>query len=282
MILNLLLTNQNNINFMMTYLRRFLLVVGTAIILFSCEDTGNTSRIMVTLTDSPGDYKEVNVQVIGVEVHRQSGEQGSGWISLDMDGQANINLLDLTNGVTALLADAEIPSGQISQIRLILGNENTVVIEGETEDVTYDLGTPSAMQSGLKLQVHETLLSGITYEFKLDFDAAKSVVKAGTSGLYNLKPVIRVITEATSGAIKGSVLPAAENIAVYAMQGEDTIATSYAVENISEFLIGGLEPGTYNVVFDPGENSLLQTHTIEGVMVSIGVIIELNEVTLQE
>lgn len=268
----------------MLFMKRFLMFIVGALFLFSCEDTTNNSRIIVTLTDSPGDYAEVNVQVIGIEIHRQSGNQESGWISLDMESPANINLLDLTNGATALLADQEIPSGQVSQIRLILGSDNEVVIEGPGEDefTTHSLATPSALQSGLKLQVNQTLLGGITYEFKLDFDAAKSVVKAGTSGNYNLKPVIRVITEATSGAIKGSVQPAAENIAVYAMQGQDTIATSYAVPDISEYLIGGLEPGTYDVVLDPGENSLLQPVTIEAVEVTLGVVTELDEVTLQE
>ena len=63
------------------------------------------------------------------------------------------------------------------------------------------LTTPSAQHSGLKLNVHAELTEGITYKILLDFDAARSIVKTG-SGAYNLKPVIRTITEATSGLSK--------------------------------------------------------------------------------
>jgi hypothetical protein len=41
---------------------------------------------------------------------------------------------------------------KVQQIRLILGTRNTVVL-----DITYPLSTPSAEQSGLKLQVNQTL-----------------------------------------------------------------------------------------------------------------------------
>jgi hypothetical protein len=50
--------------------------------------------------------------------------------------------LDLT-GVNVLLADNLVPSGKLGQIRLLLGDKNTVVVG----DKTYDLKTPSAQQS---------------------------------------------------------------------------------------------------------------------------------------
>ena len=37
------------------------------------------------------------------------------------------NLMDLTNGRDTILADAEIPQGSISQIRLILGENNFII-----------------------------------------------------------------------------------------------------------------------------------------------------------
>lgn len=50
------------------------------------------------------------------------------------------------------------------------------------------------------------MIDGIEYKLWLDFDAGRSVVEIG-NGNYILKPVIRIYSEATSGAIKGSVLP---------------------------------------------------------------------------
>jgi hypothetical protein len=54
---------------------------------------------------------------------------------------------------------------------------------------------PSAEQSGLKLQVNQTLQEGIMYHVLLDFDANKSIVKLGNGG-YKLKPVIRTVETA--------------------------------------------------------------------------------------
>lgn len=76
------------------------------------------------------------------------------------------NLLDLTGGVSVVLGDAVVPSGYINQIRLVLGTNNTIVVDG----VEMPLSTPSAMQSGLKLNLHQELQSGYTYEFLMDFD----------------------------------------------------------------------------------------------------------------
>ncbi len=44
--------------------------------------------------------------------------------------------------------------------------------------------TPSAQQSGLKLNVHEEFLQGVAYEYIIDFDAARSIVKTGNGQVY--------------------------------------------------------------------------------------------------
>jgi hypothetical protein len=123
------------------------------------------------------------------------------------------------------------------------------------------------------------LVEGITYSVLIDFDAAKSVVATG-SGKYNLKPVIKAVTEAQDGAIKGVILPAEESVAVYALQGEDTVSTSYAVENNSDYFLGGLPTGSYTVSFDPGELSAYQVLMIEAVDVTVGEVTTLDDVTL--
>lgn len=260
----------------MNKLKFLLLFAFLAILAISCNDDQANSRLIIRLTDSPGDYNAVKVDVQSIEVHRSTGNQESGWITLDGVNAAVYDLLDFTNGIDVVLADTEFPTGQLSQMRLVLGDSNSVDVDG----VTHHLETPSALQSGLKLQINETLEEGITYQFLLDFDAAKSVIKAGGSGQFNLKPVIKVITEATSGAIKGIVLPDSLNVAVYAMIGADTIATTYAIEDVSGYLLGSLARDTYDVVFDPGEMSGFQPSTIEGVEVVLGEVTNTGEITL--
>ena len=245
---------------------------------FSCssEDDESRSRIIVTLTDSPGDYDAVNVDVRSVEVHQNSGNQESGWIELDNVNSKVYDLLKLTNGAEAVLSDTYYPSGRISQMRLVLGDNNSLEVDGETIPLTV----PSGAQSGLELQINKNLDEGVVYNFQLDFDAAKSVVKSGNSGQYVLKPVIRVVTEATSGAITGHVLPSTENVVIYAMQDTDTVATSYAIADESGFLIKGVPAGSYNVVFDPGDSSEYAPLTIEDISVETGEVAEMDTVTL--
>jgi hypothetical protein len=174
----------------------------------ACSDDNQTARLEVRLTDAPGDYQEVNIDIQSVEVHSSEGNQNSGWTTLDVE-EGVYNILELTNGLDALLATAELPVGRISQIRLILGDNNSVKIDG----VTHPLSTPSAQQSGLKLNLQAELTEGITYTITLDFDAARSIVEKG-NGTYSLKPVIRALETATSGSIKGTVNPLAAAPAV--------------------------------------------------------------------
>lgn len=178
-----------------------------------------SSRIIVKMTDAPAIYDSVNVEIIQVAVHF-CGDEGdttgvsfeggdmqqamgelkdgaedcdstgySGWMELDTEA-GMYNLLDLQNDVTAVLVDNDsIPSGHITQMRLVLGDNNYVVI-GESP---FDLKTPSAQQSGLKINLNSTFEEGNTYEIILDFDADRSIVTTG-NGKYILKPVIKVVS----------------------------------------------------------------------------------------
>lgn len=245
-------------------------------IFVACDTNSDmTSRIIISMVDSPGDYDEVNIDVQRIQIHLTSTET-DGWLDLDNPNQGVINILELTNGVSVIIADSEIPSGRVSQVRLILGENNNLVIGDEV----HDLKVPSGSQSGIKLQVQETLTEGITYSLKLDFDASKSIVQRG-NGKYSLKPVINVIEEATSGAIEGEVEPKSENVAVYAIQGQDTVRSTYAIPDVAGYLLEGLPEGTYTVAFDPGENSGLAPATVENVDVTIGQVTALQTITLE-
>jgi hypothetical protein len=231
------------------------------------------ARVQLHLTDAPAAYQEVNVDIQGAEVHANDGNQGSGWQSLNINAGV-YNLLDLTNGLDVLLGETVLPAGKISQLRLVLGENNTLKVDGQVSP----LSTPSGMQSGLKVQIHQDLEAGITYKILLDFEAALSVVPAG-SGKYNLKPVIRATTEAQDGAIKGSVNPAASSPVVYAYLGADTEATtSTQADESGNFLIKGLAAGTYRLVLVPVEG--FQQTEVSDVNVTIGNVTDVGVVQI--
>lgn len=244
----------------------------------SSDDSAQKSRISVRMTDAPGDYDEVNIDVQDVLIKADANnENDNGWVSIGTVIPQVYNLLDLTGGINVLLVDNEVPSGYLGQIRLLLGENNTVVKDG----VTYPLKTPSAQQSGLKLKINQTLVGGVSYDFLLDFDVENSiVVQAGNSGNYNLHPVIRVSTTATSGVIKGTISPVLTGYQVLAsVQVGNDVFSAYANET-GVFQINGIPSGTYTVTLTPEITSGAQVKTITGISVTNGVITNVDVISL--
>ena len=237
------------------------------------SDDEKTARLQVWLTDAPGDYEAVNIDLQSVEVHVGNETDDAGWRTIDVR-KGIYNLLELTNGLDTLLGEITIPEGEISQIRLKLGSENSIKVNGEV----FELSTPSGQQSGLKLQVHENLVAGITYKILLDFDVARSIVETG-NGSFKLKPVIRTITEAEDGAVKGEVTPKESSPAVYAIIGTDTLATTYT-DSTGAFLLRGLAAGTYRISFVP--NSQYQPTEKNEVIVALGQVTNVGVITITE
>lgn len=245
----------------------------------SCNDESDNgsgkSILRIHLTDSPGDYKAVYIDLREIRINATDDDH-SGWITLDNINAGVYDLMKLTNGVDTLLGESEIPSGKISQIRLILGDKNSVI---DGKDST-GMKTPSAQQSGLKLKVNETFESDLAYDILLDFDAASSVVKAGKSGNYNLKPVIRSVVEQSTGSIRGIVNPGNVKCAVFAILGEDSVGT-FTNEN-GMFLIKGLTPEVYSLYVDPGDASGLKDSTLVDIEVELGIVTNVGEIFLEE
>lgn len=225
------------------------------------KDNKDNVHLSVSLTDAPAIYDAVLIDIQGVEV---LGNDGS---AVTLNTKAGIyNLLDFSNGVDTLIATGDLDAGTISQIRLILGTNNSVM----ADSVVYHLSTPSAMQSGLKLQIHQTFETGTSYAILLDFDANQSIVKTG-NGVYQLKPVIRTVNEAISGSIKGRISPVSIGTVVTASMGDTDYTT--VVNEKGEFLLAGLPAGVYSVTATP--TLPLLPVTITGKTVTVGASTDL-------
>jgi hypothetical protein len=242
------------------------LVLTAILVAASCtknETSRGSARMQVSLTDGPGDYEALYIEVQDIKINSTSDAE-NGWVSLEGVRRGTYNLLDLVNGKDTLLADATIPSGRVQQIRLVLGKENYVKTGGEM----LKLETPSAQQSGLKLNIHQDVVEGITYKLLLDFNVAKSVHQSG-NGKYILKPTIRTVMQAVGGGIKGVVAPSDLHTAVLALQGSDTVASTYTLNG--GYLLQGLNTGTYDLHFLPSDTS--QAKQVKtGIAVSTGVV----------
>jgi hypothetical protein len=256
----------------------FVALAAGFFVFISCNknsSSGGTGHLEVRLTDDPAVYDAVyiDVQKVEVNVSADSGAK-SGWQTVPLFRPGIYNLLDFRNGMDTVLAATDLPAGKLSQMRLVLGNNNSVVINGQS----YDLKTPSAQQSGLKFNIHATLTDGIVYRLWIDFNAGRSIVTTG-DGSFILKPVIRTYTEAIGGSIKGFALPAAAKPQVWAVQGTDSLlalpdtATGY-------YFFGGVNAGNWGLLIHAQDSAYKDTTFT--VSVSDGAVTNAGTVTLQK
>lgn len=229
----------------------------------SCDTTtdkndspeNRTSKIQLKLIDEPDDnYLEVWVDIIDIKYNRTDDD--TGWTSFNgypvEEGSNRVDLRTLIAGSSHVLTNQDIESGMLNKIRIILGNNNSLVIEGEDGEIP--LKTPSAQQSGLKIHLETDLAPGFSYTFVLDWDVKKSIVKAGNSGYYNLKPVIRAHTEINAGTIIGQIaqkigdtdspIEGAE-IEIYSIDNATEALTSTFTNNDGVFELAVLPIGNY-------------------------------------
>lgn len=232
------------------------------------SDNEKTTKLTFHLTDAPAAFDEVNIDIVGVQVIVNDS-------IINLDAKTGIyNLLDFVNGKDTIIVDQEVPFGMLSQVRLILGENNDLV----TDDNTYDLKTPSAQQSGLKLNVHQELLPGVAYEYIIDFDAGKSIVKTG-NGKYILKPVIKVFSEAVSGSIEGVIFPVDARPLIYAISGSKDTSSTFSDTISGKFMFRGLSEGTFDLEFLP--LAPYNDSTLKDILVNTGSVTKLDTLKFQ-
>jgi hypothetical protein len=247
-------------------------------VLIGCKKDNNssasgTTKVEVRMTDAPGSFDKINLSVKEIVLFSDGKPY-------TFAAKTSIfNILDFRIGSSnpdILVASGDMPSGEITEIRLVLDNDgNTIVVNG----VEQNLDIPSGQSSGwkVKLNANPSLVAGVTYSLLLDFDAAKSIVSKG-NGTYLLKPVVRGITAATSGLISGTVLPLLSHPEVLVIAGTDTVGT-IADPLSGKFTVGGLAAGSYSVKLAPIVG--YKDSTITNVNVAAGQNTSLGTITLK-
>jgi hypothetical protein len=192
--------------------------LGAFAFLAACSGNGGNATVEVgttssnltappdaTVVQAPSAAPHLRITVTSVSVH-VAGNDGpndavkndkgapqvddtSGWITV-FSGNKTLDLAD-TAEVEAFLASAPIPAGKVTQIRLILAGDATLV-EGSNE---IAVSCPSCTQTGLKIVTRGevTVPSGGTLHLTLDFDQGASLSANGDA--FTLNPTIKVSKE---------------------------------------------------------------------------------------
>lgn len=158
------------------------LALISSTLFIACNKDAGTSTLHIRLTDAPAAYDEVNVDLKEVRVN--FSDDSTGWVTLQTKDTI-YNLLGLQNGLDTLVASGTVPANTVKEVRLILGDNNTIKVNGQL----YPLTIPSGSTSGLKIKVNKKLNATLE-TMVLDFDAGASVTDEADG--YKLRPVIRV------------------------------------------------------------------------------------------
>jgi len=167
-----------------------LMLIASSVVIIACHkensnESGNqAATLRVKMTDAPASYDEVNIDLKEVRVHFRDSADSAGWVSLPTNAGI-YDLLGLQNGVDTLIAQGSVPMGTVKEIRFVLGDSNSIVVNGQPHPLTI----PSGSSSGLKIKVGKKIATNLD-SLLIDFDAALSVKEQ--NGNYKLMPVLKL------------------------------------------------------------------------------------------
>lgn len=274
--------------------------VTLVVIFFSCEKTGidrKSNPVSIYLTDHPGQYKKVLVDITKVEVkidtsnhqsddnfgsqqghmdhndddHQRQADEFGYWKTLDIK-PGKYNILALRNGIDTLLATGTI-DGKIRKVRISI---NSVTVVKDSIEIPVIL--IPGLKNFLYANIHDRHMETTENHKKLwiDFDISRSIIEY--NGQLFLNPILKPFCDRNFAQIEGVVVPAEAQPFVTAISATDT-ATAIPMSD-GRFKIRGLEEGIYTLYFK-GSNGYLDT-AISNILVTKGRETRLAKVTLKK
>jgi hypothetical protein len=284
------------------------LVAASALVAFmlifsACTKTGIDAsaggKVSVFLTDGPGEFDSVFIDIQKVEVkidtsstykndderckddddrddHQKRKDDYGEWVNINFT-PAIIDILSLRNGVETKLGDANILTGTVRKIRITLGTQNRVVKSGVSSTLELRNETNNFLYVKLYDKHRQRSADSTSVSVWVDFDVANSIYEK--DGKFYLKPVLRPFNNNNFGVVEGKVLPLAAKAVVRITNGAGF--NGVALPNREgKFKLRGLESGTYTVTVE-GLAPYVDK-VISNVVVTKGKETELGVITLTQ
>lgn len=271
-------------------------IIAGLFALVSCNNSDDIpaegkGRLNVHLTDAPFPIDMVSstlvtIDKVEIRKHMEAGTEGEAdsFIVLS-ENKMDINLLELTNGITEIIASVDLEPGNYDMIRLHVADASVKLNAGDI----FNLSIPSGSTSGLKIKIDPaiSISEGQTSDVLLDFDVNKSfVVKGNIGGKINgfiFKPVVRGIYMGAAGRIEGSVTDTTGTALQHAMvkvwnpvsnsNSTDDFSVSTFSDEYGGYKLIGLKEGKYTLVC---ETEGYESDTIQDVNVVAGKSVKVN------
>ena len=275
-------------------LKFFGIILALALLgIYSCEkvvtdlpnENSKSGTVIVSITDAPFPYdmvEEANITIDWIKLHKIDSVLVDGEIDSDSDfvmleKDTTLNLIELSNGITAVMSELEVPAGTYNEIRFHITEASVKILDDTT---TYRLKIPGGGASGLKVKIKPWLEveEGVISEVLLDIDVNRSYKiigndkgKKGIKG-FMFKPVVRAVNLSSAGKVEGMVTNEDGDNIKHAMitllSGTDTISSTKSTVG-GYYAIIGVPDGTYTMEC---EREGYNTEIAENVVVEIGSV----------
>ena len=225
------------------------------------NENKNAGTVIVKITDAPFPAEmvaEANVTIDWIKLLKQDeGEGNDSLLSamIDLEDDITINLLALSNGVTEILSESDVPPGLYNEIRLHIKDAGIML----KDSTIFNLKVPSGDESGLKIKIRPALEIGANTvsEVLLDFDVSRSFVLRGNMKHgygkvvgFIFKPVVRAVASAVTAEIYGTVTDTTDavlkNALLTLLSGTDTVTTALT-DSTGIYRMIGILPGQYSL-----------------------------------
>ena len=161
----------------------FVAIIGYILISSCKKDEATTGEMSVYLQDAPAaSYEKIKIHLKGVSVYSQSSGT---WVTLTVDNGV-FDLLTLDSMHQAFLGKIKLSEGDISDLQLIIGSQNTVTVSG----IDYPLVLDESDLDKLKVKISSHVNGGTSYKLTIDFKAYESIDSNG--GIYKLKASLKI------------------------------------------------------------------------------------------
>jgi hypothetical protein len=260
------------------YIKNLILI---SVFLTSCISDGerSTALVNVFVIDAPGDFDEVWVEILGVEVTTigTRGQDNADPVFFEnLQSNQQVNLSSLILDRQFLVGRGELLVGAITELTLKLGTDHYVVIDG----ARIPLEIENIEDQNPSLTVNYPLDAGISYDIFIDFEVFRSISsQPNPANGFVLKPKLRSFSRADTGEIAGSILPVMENAIIYAIQGKDTVSSTAVDLSTGRFKLRGIL-GSHTIMILPFNTKYL-SETIPNVNVESRKITQISAVTLR-
>jgi hypothetical protein len=181
----------------------------------ACHEEGVGPRqegmTRILLTDAPFPFdqvRRVDVHIVSIAATKNfDTTQAVEWTTL-AEPNRTINLLDLQDGATTVLGEAEVPAGEYAAVRMVINTALSGITMADGSPATVQWQGPG--EQALFALVEQPLsVSDEGADLIIDFDVGRSFVVAPGDQLrfsaFVFLPWIRAVNEAATGTITGVV-----------------------------------------------------------------------------